>query len=324
MSLKNKSLLVTLACGTLVACGKDRGAGAGIPLVEPPVAEATPSGLTAASLLSSYSLFALDLTEVKSRFFSTSPTEVSNLLAGIDSRLTEINTRSAETARACLSATPVEDTLTIFGESVTAKFQCYDVFGDNTGGMMFGKDGSTWYLYQNSGAMRSLVKVTPVEGSTDDYLVDAWMSVGQNNASSSSCNGGTWYGCSYGVIRLRAESAAKTFEMTVAGSGFGYTGAHLKSDGTKLYVKGAASGGTSNGSTWSYTAADTTCVKASDLSAESDCSAISGSNLSLTTLGVTGHTDFGTGITLNGTTSDSVHFGRSVEELSTLSGVSAF
>lgn len=325
MSSRSSYFSVLLILGlSVTGCSKDEGGtSAGIPLTEPPVTKATPSGLKSTSLMlrrrGEFSNFALDINEVKSRFFSSGPTQISELLKNIDTRIQEINTRSSESTHECLSATPVEQSITVMGNTEKAYFQCYDVFGDNTGGMLFGKNSDTWYLYQNVGAQRSLAKVTPVSGASGEYTVEAWFSVGQSNTSGCSS---TWYGCSYGVIHLKANSSTSAIEMTVAGTGFGYCGAHLKSEGTNLFIQGS-SGGSSDGTTWSCQAADTSCTLASSLTTSGSCGDIGVSSFELTSLGVSA-SSVGSGITLNGTSSDHVHFGPEVGALSAISGVSKF
>ncbi len=297
---------------TIIRCSGS-GSSAGVPLVEPPVTAATPSGLTSRRVL--------DISEVASRFFADGPTEIQALLDGLDTRITEINSRSSESDRACLANTPVQQDYTIMGEAVTAHFQCYEILSA-TGGMAFGQKDGIWYLYQNVGQGRSLAKIAPVSGQDGKYEVDAWMSVGQGNAADSGTCSSNWYGCSYGVIRLNANSADNSFEMTVAGTGFGYCGAHLKSEGTNLYVSGSA--GQTNGVTWTCAAADTVCTLASDTGTAGSCGSIDTNDFALTSLGVTGESNVGTGITLNGNTNDSVHFGPSVDDLDNISGVTAF
>ncbi len=125
--------------------------------------------------------------------------------------------------------------------------------------MVFGKNGNTWYIYQNVGAGRSLATITPVTGSTSEYTVEAWFSVGQNNATSY----GTWYGGSYGEL-------------------------------------------------------------ATDLTQSGTCTSVDSSSFELTSLGVTSQSTFGTGITLDGTSTDSVHFGYDVAGMSSISGVAKF
>ena len=310
------------------SCGKNTSnSGAGIPLVEPPVTKATPAGLVSSAALLQFlsedkiGILSLDISEVKSRFFSAGPTEIKNLLKSIDSRVDEINTRSKESTHDCLSTTPVEQTYTVFGQSQTVYFQCYDIFGDGSGGMLFGKKGDSWYLYTNVGQGRGLAVVAPISGSSGDYTVESWISVGQENTPSCSS---TWYGCSYGGINLKANSATKAIEMTVAGTGFGYCGAHLKSEGTNLYVKGSSGGMNIDGTSWNCSTTDTVCTLSSSTAISGSCTAIGDSSFELQTLGVTGSSTFGTGITLDGSATDSLHFGPSVSGLSAIIGVTKF
>ena len=317
------STLILTSCG---GSSSDGGAGADIPLIKPLVLEVTPSGFfdtTLASLkkLNLFTPFALDSDEIKSRFFSAGPTEINELLNSIDSRLEEINTRSAESTHDCLSNASVPEDLSIFGQTVTGEFQCYDTFGTE-GGMIFGKSDDAWYIYQNGGQQRSFAKV--VAGTDGNYTVDAWLSVGQGNADDAGTCSSDWFGCSYGVIQLQADTSTGSYEMTTAGTGFGYCGAHIKSDGTNVYISGSAGGLNMAGDTWNCAATDTLCATSTDLAVAGSCASIDTDNFALTTLGVTGESTLGTGITLNGTDSDSTRFGRDLADISGLTGTTDF
>jgi hypothetical protein len=311
-----KRIVTWSVFSTLALLGSSCGSsttGNTIPLVEPPVSAATPSGLSG-----SRRSRALNVSEIQTRFFSAGPTKIQTLMSSIDSRISEINTRIGQSTRACLSNTAVAQNFTIFGETVTGYFQCYDLFSA-TAGMMFGKKDGVWYLYQNGGAARSFASVREVTGQTGKYIVEAYVSVGQGNSTDSTSCGSSWFGCSYGVIHLKANSADSTFEMTVAGTGMGFCGAQLRSDGTNLYVNGST--GNYNGS-WSCASADTNCVLAANSGSAGSCA--TADDFTLTSLGITGQSTFGTGVTANGSDTDSVHFGTSVANMSTISGVTAF
>jgi hypothetical protein len=72
---------------------------------------------------------------------------------------------------------------------------------------------------------------------------------------------------SYGAIELTADESTRAFEMVVAGTGLGYCGAQLKSDGTSVYFAGSSDmGATCN-------AAESTCGAASDVTMPGTCSA---------------------------------------------------
>jgi hypothetical protein len=166
------------------------------------------------------------------------------------------------------------------------------------------------------------------------YRVHAWSGVGYLNAM---CGNMTGYDdCSYGVIELSADPTGHTFEMAVAGIGFGYCGAELKSDGTSVF----GTGSTDMGTTCNTTA--TLCISASDLASPSTCDA-SLTTFSLPALGrlsSMGPNAAGPGnprdsgaewapsaypggganrITVDGTSSDSLHFGPIVPTMGTSS-----
>ncbi len=153
--------------------------------------------------------------------------------------------------------------------------------------------------------------------SVGPYIVEAWIAIGANNASSGMTCGhiSAWDDCSYGVIHLFANSQTSMFEMAVAGVGFGYCGAQFDSDGTTVYGIGSPDMGTTcNGP---YTA----CVAASDISTPATCGA-SLTTFSIPALGRASTSgpnttdgaslypsDGGGSILLNGTPSDSMNFG---------------
>jgi hypothetical protein len=99
------------------------------------------------------------------------------------------------------------------------------------------------------------------------YTVEAWLSVGTLNQATSCGGNAYWDGCSYGVIHLRANPVAHSFEMTVAGVGFGYCGAQLASDGADIYAAGSSDQGSTCG------AVDTVCLDAADASSPGTCGA---------------------------------------------------
>jgi hypothetical protein len=158
---------------------------------------------------------------------------------------------------------------------------------------------------------------------TQAYAVHAWIGVGENNGAGG-C-GTSWDDCSYGTIELRANPVTASFEMTVAGVGFGYCGAQLVSDGTNVFFTGS----TDMGSTCNAT--DTLCAAANAGTPSATCTPAEES-FSLTPMGRTassgpatvatpgdsGVQDFAASaypggdkdtIVLDGTSSDSVHVG---------------
>jgi hypothetical protein len=157
------------------------------------------------------------------------------------------------------------------------------------------------------------------------YTVHAWSSIGFTNATNCGDMSG-FDDCSYGVIELSADPSTQTFEMSVAGIGFGYCGAQIKSDGSVVFGAGSIDMGTTCNAT------GTLCIEASDLSTPATCDA-SIMSFALPALGrvpSTGPNAGGPGvphdagaewapsaypggsadtIVLDGTSTDSLHFG---------------
>lgn len=244
-----------------------------IPLISPPVKDATPSAL----LVSTGLALTLPASDFQSRFFSEGPTAIFNILDDIDGRIAGMNSRGNDNKPACLSQAAVPYTIEAFGTSIPFFAQCYEKLGAGTAHdpqlIQFAVVDGVTYLYQAVGQARAAAIVTPIVGTADQYKVQIWMGVGYLNTEGCS---DTFDGCSYGVIRIEANSSDHSFEMAVAGVGFGYCGAQLKSDGTNIYAKGSLDGP-------GCAAPDTLCVKASDLAAVAECSAIT--TFSLPTLG---------------------------------------
>ncbi|MDP9148908.1 MAG: hypothetical protein M3O36_03055 [Myxococcota bacterium] len=261
----------------------------------------------------------LDASEIKSRFFSAGPTNIFSILSEIDGRIGEINARSQGKDVPCLSQPPVPYTLTPFGESVPFYAQCVSLVSTPTtttrpAFFQFGqKDGIT-YLYEAIGAESIGARVAPVAGAPGQYTVDAWMAVGYENATG--CGNRTGFDdCSYGVMALKADSTRLTFELSVAGIGFGYCGAQLKSDGMTVYLKGSADMGTV------CTESASLCVAASDVTTTAMCASNSFALRALGRAATSGpngtwasskYPGAGSdGVVLDGTSSDSLGFGPS-------------
>ncbi len=281
----------------------DTSAGPNIPLLTPPVKSVTPVGFGGgtASFIKSESLApigsvssaVLAATDIKSRFFSAGPTNLFRILADVDGRITEINSSRGN----CIVQSPVSYLLSAPGETVTMYGQCYRrmlpaSFTGDPSLFQFGINNNLVYLYSAIGAGRlaaivsplnsdgsplALPSITPLASPSpvasasptplpsvsplpSSYKVEVWFTVGMGSPSA--------YGTgSYGVGHLTANTVTKTFEMTVAGMGFGYCGAHLKSDGTNVYVKGSLDMGTTCEPT------DELCVLASDVTTLGSCGA---------------------------------------------------
>ena len=253
---------------------------------------------------------------------------------------------------ACLGAVPVAYAITPApaGQPVTMYAQCYESLGTSAPGdpafIEFGQNGGSTYYYSAIGQSWMAAIVTPLAaasdagadaadpaneqasadaGSTPAYGVQAWSGVGYLNAAT--CGNMSGYDdCSYGVIDLLADPTTQTFEISVAGIGFGYCGAQLKSDGTSVFGTGSVD----MASTCS--APETLCVAASDVTTPATCDA-SVTAFTLPALGRTSSVGPNAGgpgvdagpdaawapsgypggtsntVVLDGTASDSLHFG---------------
>lgn len=203
---------------------------------------------------------------VKQRLFCKGPTEVLGLLNGLDTRLAEIEARAG--GAPCLNNSVVDLTsqLTFPGDStLTYKAFCKD----SSIGLGFGKENGTWYLREANGAAAQVFSVTETEV-VDGYL---WLPSKDKTLSQST-----------GILRIHADKANKTFEMTGGGAGLGFCGMHFHSNATHVYLIGNPDG---TGTTCDYnkdnqsTVADWVeiCLKADDLSVatESDCATLKSS-----------------------------------------------
>jgi len=236
-------------CAFVIGCA-DEGTPANLPLVTPPVRAAVPSSLGGQTLAPR----ALDSADVKSRFFSPSPTSVFRILEEIDGRVASINDRSQnEGKHPCIDQAPVAYTLTPWGQSVTFYAQCYETIGN--GFLQFAKKDDVTYLFVNVGSPVA-ARIAPVPSAPGKYTVHAWLSIGDGKTEGS-----------YGVIELEADETRSAFEMTVAGIGFGYCGAQLKSDGQNVFGKGSLD----RGATCQPT--DTFCGAAKDVALPGTCGA---------------------------------------------------
>jgi hypothetical protein len=305
----------------------------------------------------------LSADDIRSRFFTAGPTDIYNLLGAIDSRIAGYNAPAQGMAPACLNQAPVSFSIQPWGESMPFYAQCYDQLMPSASGdpglVLFGRSGGRVYYYMAVGAGWIAAVLTPVQSSPSDedasapdadtdageadaqaadadtdagevdgaapapiWQVHAWSGVGYLNANGcGSMNG--FDDCSYGAIELTADASVGSFEMAVAGIGFGYCGAQLKSDGTLVYGIGSPDMGTTCG------APDSFCATASDLSVPSVCSgAVTMFGIKpLGRVATTGPNAGGPGapagsmwaaseypgsadqIVLNGTATDSLHFG---------------
>jgi hypothetical protein len=323
----------------LAGCGgsTSHGSGAGaLPLIKPPVVAATPAGLKSSgtslrrALVTADVASSLDPADIQGRFFSAGPTDLFGILDAIDARIGDINTQADGSTSPCLTQTPVAYDVTPWGQTVTFYAQCYEtvtVSGATTPQFVqWGQKDGVTYLYTAVGAEHVAVIATPITGS-DTYRIQAWIGLGYSN---SACGPGTWDGCSYGVMQLLADPSTGELELAVAGVGFGYCGAQIKTDGTNVYGMGSTDMGTT------CNAAASLCVSASDLATPGTCDAITsftvpaigrksvtGSDVEPINGGVfadSAYPDSGANVTVDGTGTDDLAFGPSAPT----DGVGAF
>jgi hypothetical protein len=251
----------------------------------------------------------LDPSDIRSRFFSAGPTDIFSILAEIDSRIDEINQRSRGQTVPCLSQPPVPYMLTPFGQSVPFYAQC--VSSSDLSFFQFGQKDGAIYLYESGGAAAMGARLTPEDGGSGQYAVEAWMGVGYKN--STSCGNASGFDdCSYGVMALEADPSRMHFELSVAGIGFGYCGAQVKSDGMTVSVQGSLDMGATCGDSANI------CVSANDVTMTVACTSTSfdlpaiGRAATSGPNGVWAASQNGSaGIVLDGTASDSLAFGPS-------------
>jgi hypothetical protein len=331
------SLAICMVAAT--GCGSkssSTGVSGSFPTITPPIKAATPAGLKGSSLMASLTgsgvqtgnlerllTASLDLSQFKTDFFGTGPTVLFNITAAVDDRINGFN--SGSTTSGCLSATPVAYTITPAGQAnpITMYAQCYmstgSSFTGDPGIVMIGKKNDVTYIWSAVGAGWVGAMATP-DGSS--YDIHAWYSVGIGNGASGSTGScsSQWDQCSYGVAEVYTNASSGVFEMASAGLGMGYAGIQLASDGTNTYAIGDSGNGTNA----------TLCVKSSDESTSASGGVCSASTpFSVTTAigvkagtgpattvspsgvswNVSAYPTSGPNVTLDGTTSDSVHFG---------------
>jgi len=257
----------------------------------------------------------LDASDIRARFFSAGPTNIFSILAEIDGRIGEINQRSNNQNVPCLSQAPVPYTISALGQSVPFYAQCVSRVSTPTPStrsfFQFGRNGGVVYLYEAIGAAAIAARVTPSTSGLGQPVVEAWMGVGYENAASCG-NANGFDDCSYGVMALKADADRAHFELTVAGIGFGYCGAQLRSDGHAVFVEGSPDMGAT------CAPAASVCVSAADVTMTATCPSASfelpaiGRGATSGPNGMWGATQYGSGsIHLDGTASDSLAFGPS-------------
>ncbi len=226
-----------LGLGALVflgACGSDKGASLGLGAVLPPVRDALPANLIALSAaapaaaalnLNNYNPFATpaQLTTMKERFFTAGPTDFLDRLKKVDARITELDTRNQETARACVSEatkewaiTGLPDSSGTFTGTFTMYFSCQEVLSTSLS-VFFGiKDGFSYLAeLQNdpTGATPTIGVLAKV--SNDSTTAEVWQIVITSEADVAATDSRKRSSFMY----VAANKTAKTFNLSVASTG---------------------------------------------------------------------------------------------------------
>ncbi len=346
----------------MVVCQSCTGNSPNLPLVTPIIKSATPTGLGGTSRVLSQrvrqsvgaapSSVGFSVQDIKDRFFSDGPTSVYSLLKAVDRTIADINIQSGD----CITQTPVAYPINPFGETVTLYAQCYHLYPasteSNAGFFQFGVKDNLIYISSMGGQGRTAMIISPLDANgkpvavpvvnpvrapnsdytpkptlakiASSYQVELWGGVGYLNGSVGCNNVKAWDGCSYGILHLIANTVTKTFELTVAGMGFGFCGASLKSDGTNIYVSGSLDAA-------GCQPTNSLCVAASDAITPATCGSelkkfglnalgrksAKSSGLAVTPQGTTGPDTYsastypadGGNVLLNGTSSDHLNFG---------------
>ena len=198
-------------------------------------------------------------TAVQDRLYMPGPTEILRILSEIDGRTAGLD---ADTGRhPCLTSTPVPLTYALpGGRSFTVQLQCLQAFGDGSGWIAFGFDTALAVPAGQGGADGSgaggasppvgvgdvaaaagafyLVEGQP-SGMGGAYRLDrasnsveGWITVADRIAISNS----------QVIMHLATDHPNGLLELTFAGSGVGFCGAHLKTNATNLFIEGKTNG----------------------------------------------------------------------------------
>jgi len=254
---------VALGAGLGVYYSKNNGNNGGgssslsLPYITPPVKAACPASLrnAAGSQSSHFKTQTLDPTIITSRFFNPSggPTNLFNILEGVDARLQGINQRLSQFG--CMfNNNGAFYQLNAWVPTPTFFVQCSEEWGTGSSGFdQWGQLGNTTYLYSRGGDGIIAAMVVGNGSFANVATVTIWTSVGIVNRNGS-----------HGVMQIFAEPAFNIFEMSVAGAGIGFCGAQLRSTSTVMNVTGSADGP-------GCATTDSSCTAASSISTPATC-----------------------------------------------------
>ena len=211
---------------------------------------------------------------IKNRLFCKGPTEVLTLLDNLDGRLAEIENRSGEGEVPCIKNAAVDATSDLTfpgGVTFPHKLQCRD----SSIGLGFGSDGGTWYVREAGGAAGSVFSVSP------ENVVDGYLYLPTSDGT---------FNYSTGLLRIHANRANSTVEITGGGVGLGFCSFHFHSNASNIYVYANPDGvgsscdydssGAADGDDWVEVCLDATTMDSVDVST---CDTLK-NGLTLTTL----------------------------------------
>ena len=217
-------IVVGLVIGLLTTQnGGSSNSGVTLPLIKPPVDVSVPTALADSSSRrrlftdiswwkdSKHHLMALDTNEIKSRFFTRSPTNIYDILKTIDERIDGINRRMAQFT--CINVESTPYSFYAFGANLTFYASCAEELDRSTSKFVqWGfKNTTSFYIYIRSGVtiMAGEIVTSPVNASRPNITteeVSLYYSVGVNSDLSQS----------HGVVHVHAKPESKTIEMTLA------------------------------------------------------------------------------------------------------------
>ena len=135
--------------------------GTSMPYISPPVKAATPSSLkgtrrliglgSSFAMIKQHRQLTLSPTGIQSRFFSGGPTDLFNILQGLDYRIQGINQRISSNFAGCLQNDPISYTITTWGTPQTFYVQCSEQFSGGSGFDQFGISNGVFYIYTRGG-----------------------------------------------------------------------------------------------------------------------------------------------------------------------------
>ena len=199
-------------------------------------------------------------TVVQERLYMPGPTEILRILSEIDGRTAGLDTDSGR--HPCLTGAPVPLTYALpGGQSFTVQLQCLQAFGDGSGWIAFGFDtalqapatGQGGADGSGAGGSSGPVHVGDVTADAGAFYliegqpsgmggayrldratnsVEGWLTVADKIATSNS----------QVVMHLSTDHPNGLLELTFAGSGVGFCGAHLKTNASNLFIEGKTNG----------------------------------------------------------------------------------